>query len=137
MGEKGNKFMYHYIKDKEFLSKLHSTCADIVNQLVVEINKDSVMKVSAYLVGSGAKKLITQNGDQEVDFARGTRLTVFNSPRKYQDVSGFEGYFLVDRNEEGYCGVCSYLRCMSESKGRTSEASRIVTTVADTRMEVG
>lgn len=59
--------MYHYIKDKEFLSKLHSTCADIVNQLVVEINKDSVMKVSAYLVGSGAKKLITQNGNQEVD----------------------------------------------------------------------
>ena len=67
MGEKGNKFMYHYIKDKEFLSKLHSTCADIVNQLVVEINKDSVIKVSAYLVGSGAKKLITQNGDHEVD----------------------------------------------------------------------
>ena len=67
MGDKGNKFMYHHIKDKEFLSKLHSTCADIVNQLVVEINKDSVIKVSAYLVGSGAKKLITQNGDQEVD----------------------------------------------------------------------
>ena len=24
-------------------------------------------------------------------------------PRKYQDVSGFEGQFLVDRNEERYC----------------------------------
>ena len=26
-----------------------------------------------------------------------------------QDVSEFEGHFLVDRNEEGYCGVCSSL----------------------------
>ena len=34
---------------------------------------------------------------------------IFDSPRKYQDVFGFEGYFLVDRNEEGYCGVCSSL----------------------------
>ena len=31
----------------------------------------------------------------------------FDSPRKYQDVFGFEGNILVDRNEEGYCGVCS------------------------------
>ena len=28
-------------------------------------------------------------------------------PRKYQDVFGFEGHFLVDWNEEGYCGICS------------------------------
>ena len=43
------------------------------------------------------------------DYVRGTRFTVFDSPREYQDVFGFEKYFLVDRNEEGYCGVCSSL----------------------------
>ena len=32
-----------------------------------------------------------------------------DSPRKYQDVFGSEEYFLVDRYEEGHCGVCSSL----------------------------
>ena len=63
-------------------------------------------------------------------------LTTLVSLLRSETLRGSE-LVLVDRNEEGYCGICSYLRCMSESKGRTSEASRIVTTVADTRMEVG
>ena len=44
---------------------------------------------------------------------------------------------VYSKNEEGYCRVCSSLGCMSESKGRASEASRSVTTIAATRMEVG
>lgn len=67
MGEKGKKSMYDYIKDQEFLGKLNRTCSDIVNQLVQEINKESVMKVKMELVGSGAKKLITQNANKPVD----------------------------------------------------------------------
>lgn len=59
--------MYHYIQDKEFLKRLKGTCSDIVNQLVQSINNDSVMTVKAYLVGSGAKNLITQNEDEAID----------------------------------------------------------------------
>ena len=59
--------MYHYIQDKDFQKRLKSTCADIVNQLVQSINKDSVMTVKACLVGSGAKNLITQNADNPID----------------------------------------------------------------------
>lgn len=59
--------MYHYIQDKEFLKRLKGTCGDIVNQLVQSINNDSVMTVKAYLVGSGAKNLITQNENEPID----------------------------------------------------------------------
>lgn len=59
--------MYHYIQDKEFLKCLKGTCGDIVNQLVQSINNDSVMTVKAYLVGSGAKNLITQNENEPID----------------------------------------------------------------------
>lgn len=59
--------MYHYIQDKEFLKCLKGTCSDIVNQLVQSINNDSVMKVEACIVGSGAKNLIAQNGNEPID----------------------------------------------------------------------
>ena len=59
--------MYHYINDKEFLKRMKSHCSDIVNQLVQSINNDSVLTVKAYLVGSGAKNLITQNAKAPID----------------------------------------------------------------------
>lgn len=59
--------MYHYIQDKDFLKHLKSTCSNIVNQLVQSINNDSVMTVKAFLVGSGAKNLITQNANNPID----------------------------------------------------------------------
>ena len=59
--------MYHYVTDKEFLKHMRGTCSGLVNQLVQAINKDSVMKVEAHLIGSGAKNLITQNADLPVD----------------------------------------------------------------------
>ena len=59
--------MYHYIQDKDFRKRLKSTCSDIVNQLVQSINKGSVMKVKACLVGSGANNLVTQNANNPID----------------------------------------------------------------------
>ena len=59
--------MYHYITDKEFLKRMRSVCSDIVNQLVQRINRDSVMTVEAHLVGSGARNLVTQNGEEPID----------------------------------------------------------------------
>ena len=58
--------MYHYIQDKNYLKRLRSTCSDIVNQLVQVINNDSIVKVRACLVGSGAKNLVTQNANQPI-----------------------------------------------------------------------
>lgn len=59
--------MYHYIEDKEFLSRMKSLCSDIVNQLVQRINNAGDLYVEARLVGSGAKNLITQNASEPID----------------------------------------------------------------------
>lgn len=59
--------MYHYIEDKEFLKDMRGLCSDIVNQLVQQINRDGALLVEAHLVGSGARNMVTQNGDEPVD----------------------------------------------------------------------
>lgn len=67
MGKKETCTMYDYVTDKEFLKSMRGTCSGLVNQLVQRINNDSVMKVQAHLIGSGAKNLVTQNANLPVD----------------------------------------------------------------------
>lgn len=59
--------MYHYIEDKKFLKDMRRLCSDIVNQLVQRINNDGKLYVKAHLVGSGARNMITQNGNEPID----------------------------------------------------------------------
>lgn len=60
-------FMYHYVEDKVFLKKMRRVCSDIINRLVQAINRDEYLQVEANLVGSGARNLITQNGEEPID----------------------------------------------------------------------
>lgn len=60
--------MYHWIEDKDFLSRAKSECSDIVNQLVQAINSEGLMKVRQHLVGSGARNLVVQNASEPIDF---------------------------------------------------------------------
>ena len=59
--------MYHWINDKAFLGKMKGLCSDLVNQLVQAINREGLLEVRQYLVGSGAKNLITQNANRPID----------------------------------------------------------------------
>ena len=59
--------MFHYVKDGDFLSRMKSDVADTVNRLVQRINNDGFMSVRSELVGSGRRKLITQNASEPVD----------------------------------------------------------------------
>lgn len=59
--------MYHWIEDKVFLKGMKTLCSDIVNQLVQAINSDGSMEVRHHLVGSGARNLITQNANEDID----------------------------------------------------------------------
>ena len=59
--------MYHYIENKSFLKNMRRCASDIINQLVQKINKEDFLMVKAQLVGSGAKNLETQNGNEPVD----------------------------------------------------------------------
>lgn len=69
--------MYHYLTDKQFLSVLYSTCSNIINELVQYINSDKILLVKANLVGSGVRKLITQNENEAIDLD--FNLVVINS----------------------------------------------------------
>ena len=49
--------MFHYVKDRDFLSRMKSDAADTVNRLVQRINNDGFMTVRSELVGSGHSDL--------------------------------------------------------------------------------
>ncbi len=59
--------MYHWVEDKDFLKRAYSLCADIVNQLVQQLEKDGI-DVSMNTVGSKKRNMITQNEKEPIDF---------------------------------------------------------------------
>lgn len=85
--------MYHWINDKAFLGKMKGLCSDLVNQLVQAINREGRLEVRHYLVGSGAKNLITQNANMPIDLDY--NLEILRS----------EGFNINDG-----CGIKEYVR---------------------------
>ena len=64
---KGDKYMYHYLQDKEFLSKMRTLSGEIMQKLCHNLKEDYGIGAQFYLVGSGARNLITQNNDNPID----------------------------------------------------------------------
>ena len=62
--------MFSYVQDKELKKIMKSEGSDIMNRLKMRINNQEYLDVDFELVGSGAKNLITQNGNQppDIDF---------------------------------------------------------------------
>ena len=99
--------MYHYIEDKHFLKQMRRDCSDIVNQLVQSINNDGMLSVEMELVGSGARNLITQNGDQPIDLDYNLFITEFlalqmNDGRKIKKYVKERFDAVLDRNGWGF-----------------------------------
>ena len=59
--------MYHWVEDKDYLTRAYSVCADIVNQLVQEL-KDYDIDARMNVVGSKKRNMITQNEKEPIDF---------------------------------------------------------------------
>ncbi len=59
--------MYHYLDDKELVSKMRSLCGDIMQDLCHILKEDYDIGATFYLVGSGARNLIMQNNNEPVD----------------------------------------------------------------------
>lgn len=59
--------MYHYLDDKEFVSKMRNLCGDIMQDLCHILKEDYDIGATFYLVGSGARNLIMQNNNESVD----------------------------------------------------------------------
>lgn len=59
--------MYHYVEDKEFVSRMRSLCGDIMQDLCHTLKEDYGIGATFYLVGSGARNLIMQNASEPID----------------------------------------------------------------------
>lgn len=59
--------MYHYVQDKAFLSHMRTRCGQILQDTCHLLKERFDISASFYLVGSGARNLITQNADQPID----------------------------------------------------------------------
>lgn len=59
--------MYHYVEDKEFVSRMRNVCGEIMQDLCHNLSVDYGIGSVFFLVGSGARNLITQNNSEPVD----------------------------------------------------------------------
>jgi hypothetical protein len=59
--------MYHYLQDKEFERRIRRYGGEIMQQLCHNLKVDHDIGAQFYLVGSGARNLITQNENLPVD----------------------------------------------------------------------
>lgn len=87
--------MYHYVTDKEFLKQSYSICADIVNQLVQHL-KHYDIDAAMVTVGSKKRGLITQNGNQSIDYD--FNLIIHNA-NKFRHAKDLKDTVMVAFNE--------------------------------------
>ena len=59
--------MYNYVEDKVFLKKAQNICSSILNDLTSELLKHDISS-QFFLVGSGARNMVTQNNEEPIDF---------------------------------------------------------------------
>lgn len=59
--------MYHYVEDKDFLRKAQKTCSGIMTELEDELRENGINS-QFFLVGSGARNMVTQNEQEPIDF---------------------------------------------------------------------
>ena len=59
--------MFHYLDDKEFEHRMRQLCGDIMQDLCRTLREDYNIGANFYLVGSGARNMIMQNGAEPVD----------------------------------------------------------------------
>ena len=59
--------MYHYVEDREFLSRIRTEAVKLMQQLCHTLKADYDIGARPFMVGSGKRGLITQNANQPVD----------------------------------------------------------------------
>ncbi len=65
---KGDYKMYYYVDNKKFLKRAKSLCSSILKGLEEILRSEYDINSQFFLVGSGARSLITQNGNEGIDF---------------------------------------------------------------------
>lgn len=60
--------MYHYVEDKNFIKKAQKKCSEIIKDLEVSLRENEDINTQFFLIGSGARNMVTQNGNKPIDF---------------------------------------------------------------------
>ena len=74
LGMKG-AFMFEYVEDKKYLSRVRSVCGEIMQDFCHTLKEDYDIGSTFHLVGSGAKNLIVQNASQSIDLDYNLEIT--------------------------------------------------------------
>lgn len=59
--------MYHYVENKYFLKRAQKTCSGLMAELEKELRVSGINS-QFFLVGSGARNMVTQNEEEPIDF---------------------------------------------------------------------
>ena len=60
--------MYKYVEDKDFLKRAKSTCSNFMKELENILRNEYDINTQFFLVGSGARNMVTQNENGPIDF---------------------------------------------------------------------
>ena len=60
--------MYHYVQDKDFLRRAQSTSSRMLKKVEELLRKEYKINSQIFLVGSGARNMVTQNETESIDF---------------------------------------------------------------------
>ena len=60
--------MYCFVEDKQFLKRAQSDCSATIKELETLLRNNYDINSQAFLVGSGARNMITQNENEGIDF---------------------------------------------------------------------
>lgn len=67
--------MYEYVTDRKFISQMKKSCGNLMQELSHQLKKDYDIGTNFFMVGSGARNLILQNGNAAIDLDYNLELT--------------------------------------------------------------
>ncbi|VEU76520.1 hypothetical protein [Mycoplasmopsis columboralis] len=91
--------MYKFVTDKKSIKEIKTFSLNLINKLVVSINKEKKISVQWRLVGSGARNLITENGKKEIDFDFNLIINKIKEPQ-YEDLKKLKDYVRMHLNKK-------------------------------------
>lgn len=70
--------MFHYVEDKNFLKKAQNACSGLMVELENELRKKGINS-QFFLVGSGARNMVTQNEEDSIDFDYNLNMLAYDT----------------------------------------------------------
>ena len=76
--------MYDFVEDKEFLKRAQNFCSKFMKKLEEELREKDI-NTQFFLVGSGARNMVTQNADEPIDFDYNLNIISVNGSNDIDD----------------------------------------------------